>query len=77
MLGRVYADALVQTKRTANERKAFNDMVARSDIKGKVIVTADRGYETYYTFAHLEKRGWNYVYGLRILIQTIFFVSVK
>ena len=61
LLGRVYTDALTQTKRTANERKAFTDMVARSDIKGKVIVTADRGYENYNTFAHVEKKGWNYV----------------
>jgi len=61
LMGRVYTDALVQTKRTANERKAFTDMVARSDIKGKVIVTADRGYENYNTFAHVEKKGWNYI----------------
>lgn len=36
-------------------------MVDRSPIKGKTIVIADRGYESYNNFAHLERKGWNYV----------------
>jgi len=36
-------------------------MVDRSPIKGKTIVTADRGYESYNNFAHIERKGWNYV----------------
>ncbi|MCQ6562665.1 transposase [Paenibacillus mendelii] len=30
-------------------------------MKGKAIVTADRGYESYNNFAHIERKGWNYV----------------
>ena len=36
-------------------------MVDRSPIEGKTIVVADRGYESYNNFAHLERKGWNYV----------------
>ena len=36
-------------------------MVDRSCINDNVIVIADRGYEGYNIFAHLENKGWNYV----------------
>lgn len=36
-------------------------MVDRSPIQGKTIVTADRGYESYNNFAHMERKGWSYV----------------
>jgi len=36
-------------------------MVDRSDITEKVIVIADRGYESYNVFAHIEQKGWNYI----------------
>jgi len=35
-------------------------MVDRSKIHD-AIVLADRGYESYYDFAHIERRGWNYL----------------
>ena len=61
LLNRVYVDANVKTKRNANERAAFIEMLKRSNINENVIVTADRGYENYNTFAHIENRGWRYV----------------
>jgi len=61
LLNRIYVDANVKTKRNANERAAFIEIVERSNIKENVIVTADRGYENYNTFAHIENKGWNYV----------------
>ncbi len=36
-------------------------MVDRSDLDNKVIVIADRGYESYNVFAHIEQKGWKYV----------------
>lgn len=33
----------------------------RSPIQGKTIVIADRGYESNNNFAHIERKGWNYV----------------
>lgn len=61
LCSRIYVDAIVQPGRKENEFQALTDMVDRSEIKGKTIVIADRGYESYNVFAHIEKKGWNYV----------------
>ncbi|RUT37204.1 IS4/IS5 family transposase, partial [Paenibacillus anaericanus] len=61
LCSRLYVDAIVQPRRLCNERRALADMVDRSSIKDKTIVTADRGYESYNNFAHIERKGWNYV----------------
>jgi hypothetical protein len=61
LCSRVYVDAIVQSGRKENEFQALTDMVDRSDIKGQAIVIADRGYESYNAFTHIEKKGWNYV----------------
>jgi hypothetical protein len=45
----------------ATEGRALAAMVDRSPLKGKTIVIADRGYESYNNFAHMERKGWNYV----------------
>jgi hypothetical protein len=57
----LYVDALVQPRRLGNEGRALATMVDRSPLQGKTIATADRGYESYNNFAHLERKGWNYV----------------
>jgi hypothetical protein len=54
-------DTLIQPGRQQNEHKALVDMVDRSHVKDKVIIVADRNYESYNDFAHIEKKGWNYV----------------
>jgi hypothetical protein len=61
LCNRLYVDAIVQPRRLCNEGQALAAMVNRSPIKGKAIVTADRGYESYNNFAHIESKGWNYV----------------
>jgi Transposase DDE domain len=61
LCNRLYVDAIVQPRRLCNEGRALVDMVDRSPIQGKVIVTADRGYESYNNFAHMARKGWNYV----------------
>src|SRR5690554_4872125 len=61
LCNRLYVDAIVQPRRLCNEGRALAVMVDRSPIKGKTIVTADRGYESYNNFAHMENKGWNYV----------------
>ena len=33
--------------------------VVHSPFQDPVILVADRGYESYNTFAHLEEKGWN------------------
>ncbi|WP_053372664.1 IS4 family transposase [Paenibacillus sp. FJAT-27812] len=61
LCNRLYVDAIVQPRRLCNEGRALAAMVDRSPIKGKTIVVADRGYESYNNFAHIERKGWNYV----------------
>ncbi|MBU5445690.1 IS4 family transposase [Paenibacillus sp. MSJ-34] len=61
LCNRLYVDAIVQSRRLWNEGRALAEMVGRSPIKGKTIVIADRGYESYNNFAHIERKKWNYV----------------
>lgn len=58
---KLFVDALVQPGKTMNEYQALCDMVDRSIIPGKVIVLADRGYESYNVFAHINEKKWNYL----------------
>jgi hypothetical protein len=58
---RLYVDSITQKRRNLNEHRALVDMVDRSRISESVIVVADRGYESYNNFAHIERKGWNYV----------------
>jgi hypothetical protein len=61
LCNRMYVDALVQPRRLCNEGRALATMVDRSPIQGKTLAIGDRGYESYNNFAHLERKGWNYV----------------
>lgn len=60
-MNRLYFDAIVQPGRQENEVRALIDMVDRSRIQGEIIITADRGYECYNVFAHIEQKGWKYM----------------
>jgi hypothetical protein len=57
----IYTDVLIQPRRKMNEYDAFAKMVDSSRISQKSIVIADRGYESYNLFAHIEQKGWNYL----------------
>ena len=61
----LYLDAVVQKRRAANENAALVSMVDRSEISGPVILTADRGYESYNTLEHIARKGWKYLIRLR------------
>lgn len=65
LYNRLYVDACVQPRRYENENRALVDMVQRSSIKDNVIILADRGFESYNNFAHIERKGWNYVIRIR------------
>jgi|LGVF01.2.fsa_nt_gb hypothetical protein len=58
---KLYLDATIQTYRKMDEFKGLIQMIKRSPFKKKVILTADRGYESYNNIAYLEQKGWNYV----------------
>ena len=57
----IYTDLVVQKEHEKNECKALCQMVDRSIVPGKVILLADRNYESCNNLAHLEKKGWNYL----------------
>ena len=65
LCSRLYQDAIVQGSVSPDEPWAMNKMVDRSHIPGPVIVLADRGYESYNTLAHIEQKGWNYVFRVK------------
>jgi len=67
---RVYTDAIIQPRKSANEHEALTDLVDRSRIPGKVILLADRGYECYNNFAHIENKGWNYIIRVKDLCSS-------
>ena len=58
---KTYIDASIQSKKGMSEHQAFVSMVDRSDIAGKVIIIADRGYESYNNMAHCQEKGWNFI----------------
>lgn len=60
LCNKLYVDACVQPGNHLNEFKALTDMVQRSEFSN-VIVIADRGYESYNVFSHIENKGWKYV----------------
>ena len=61
LCSKLYVDTLIQPRKCENENTALAKMVDRSCIEGPVIVTTDRNYECYNTFAHIERKGWNYL----------------
>lgn len=65
LLNRSYLDAIVEPKTKVDERRALINMMQRSNINEKVILVADRGYESYNLFAHLEEKNWNFVIRLK------------
>jgi len=60
LCNKLYIDVCIQNGRKANEYRALTDMTDRSNLSDNIIVIADRGYESYNVFAHIEKKGWKY-----------------
>ena len=52
-----YADAIVQPALLENETLAMIRMAERNSGAKKTILIADRGYESYNLFAHIQKKG--------------------
>lgn len=61
LCSRRYLDAVIQSGYAENEYAAAVEMVDRLSDKFPVILTADRGYENYNLFAHVEERLFDYV----------------
>jgi len=69
LCSKVYVDAIVQPGK-GSEDKGLTAMVDRSDINDRVIVTLDRGYESYNNMAHIEQKGWHYVIRVKDVLSS-------
>lgn len=61
LLNQHYCDAVTQGKKKLHERQAFNTMVDRYPQNRPTIFIADRGYESFNTFAHVIEAGQFFV----------------
>ena len=61
LCNKTYLDAIIQSGHKENEFRALCQMTDRFAYPGKTIFIADRGYESYNVFAHIEKKGLNYL----------------
>lgn len=64
LLSRTYIDAIAEGQQIANEQRALNRMVDRTNIPS-AIVLADRGYESYNCFAHIQEKGWKFLFRIK------------
>lgn len=58
---KLYVESCLQVQKEKNETGALVDMVNRSTLAEPTLIIADRGYESYNVFAHLEEKGWKYM----------------
>jgi len=56
-----YVDAVIQPARKENESSAMINMIDNYSGEEKSIFIADRGYETYNIFAHVQEKGMYYL----------------
>lgn len=61
----VYMDAICEGRQISNEQTATARMIDRSAIKENVIITADRGYESYNLLAHVQNRKWKFLFRIK------------
>ena len=60
LLEHTYVDAEVSGKRNFNENGVLCKMVDRASVT-KALIIADRGYESYNLFAHIQEKDWKYL----------------
>lgn len=60
IISHTYVDAIVEGGQVFNERRAFNQLVDRSDISNAIVI-ADRGYEAFNVIAHCIVKGWKFL----------------
>ena len=56
----IYVDAVLQKRRKADECGALISMVDCSCLD-RVLLLADRGYESFNVLAHIQEKGWNFL----------------
>lgn len=64
LLSHTYTDAIVEGSKVSNEQRALTRMVDRSPIS-VAILTADRGYEGFNSLAHVQEKGWKFLFRIK------------
>lgn len=77
LCNKLYVDVCIQPGRRENEFRALTDMTDHSIISGDVIVVADRGYESYNVFAHIEQKGWKYAIRVKDIMSNGILSALK
>ena len=60
----IYQDAIIQKIKSANEHLALIEMVDRSLLHSAILM-ADRGYESYNNLAHVQEKGWYFLFRIK------------
>ncbi|WP_367568889.1 transposase [Lacrimispora sp.] len=62
---KTYIDAIIQKSRISNKNLALIDMVDRISSEKPAIIIADRGYESYNALAHIQEKGWKFLFHIK------------
>ena len=63
--GKIYVDTIIQKSRNSNEIPALIDMVDRNAGTMDTLIIADRGYESYNALAHIQEKGWKFLFRVK------------
>lgn len=69
LCNRIYVDAVIQPSREENEDRAMCDLIDRYKGSGAIFI-ADRNYESYNIFAHVEEKGMYYLIRVKDINST-------
>ena len=64
LLNCTYTDAIIEGSWVCDEQRALARMVDRSPIHA-AILTADRGFEGYNSLAHVQEKGWKFLFRIK------------
>jgi hypothetical protein len=64
LINRTYSDVVIEGSQVCNEQRALTQMVDRSKIMPAILI-ADRGYEAYNTLAHVQEKGWKFLFRVK------------
>lgn len=64
LMNNTYTDAIVEGFLIQNEQRALARMVDRSPIRTAILL-ADRGYEGYNSLAHVQEKGWKFLFRIK------------
>ena len=64
LLNCTYTDAIIEGSRVCDEQRSLIRMVDRSPIH-TAILTADRGFEGYNSLAHVQEKGWKFLFRIK------------